>query len=438
MRFIKLRNNFIDKFIGLYSDHSIWVAYKTFLPKEIKPGNKLFLFSETAFLKGRKQDLTTKRTKLITRNGKASEVKDFMLEGDNLARRNNDYMVISKAHSKEVHLSKEVDLIDIDKWENDSGTDKLYAHGIYRSPNAKEFSERKKVQTFEKMVVAFLRKYNDPTFNYDRFYEEQKRSEGASDDFQDRSSYLTFIERYEKRIRNREEKTNKFLKSVREKGDAWSGDYSDEELSEILNNISISQERQRRKKLLAFRYNYQLYASFNLNLLNNENTNDPRTSEQSKFDVDLAWEGYFFKQLQSLKHFTIEVSARRSQDGFYTGSANVKSVEYSGALHINWYPYKLPSMVDVNIPYIGILFRTGISTLYSDSLGERGNYQLFGFPGVKGGIKYNFKNAYGVRLTASFERIRVERLVRSADSGLLPDRANYLDGKVGIGISKFF
>lgn len=424
--------------VKVESKTSIWVAYKTFIPKKIVPGKRLFLFSETAFLKGRKTQLSTKRTKLVTNNGASKEVKEFLLEGDDLAKKNKDYHVLTKAHKKEEHLEKEVHLIDIDKWEKDSSSDKLFASGIYRSPYAKEFSDRKKVQTFEKMVVAFLRKYNDPTFDYDSFYEEQKRSGGSSDDFQDRSSYISFYQRYKKKKLNREQKTEKFIRKVQEKGDAWSADYSDEELSEVLNNMSVAQERVRRKKLLAFKYNYQLYGSINLNLLNNENPNDPRTSEQNKYDFDFAWEGYFFKKLQDLKRFTVEASARRSQDGLYGGEANFKSVEYSVAAHINWYPYHIPSMVGVNIPYIGLVFRTGIVTLSSDSLGEQGNYQMTGFPGIRGGIKYNFENSYGVRLTGSFERLNLERLVRNADTGLLPDRTSYLDGKIGIGLSKFY
>jgi len=424
--------------VRVQSNHSIWVAYKVFMPQHMRKGKKLFLFSETAFLQGRKKNLATKRTKLVTSKGTTQEVQDFLLEGDGLAKRKKGYMVISRPHAKEFHHEKEIDLIDIDKWEEDVGTEKLYADGIYRSPYAKEFSNRKKVHTFEKMVVAFLNKYNDPTFDYDSFYLEQKRSEGASDDFQDKASYLNVMDRYEKTIHKKQAKTEKFLENLAAKGDAWSGDYSDEELSEVLNNISITRERQRRRKLLAFKYNYQVYASMGANLLNNENTNDPRTSEQNKYDIDIAWEGYFFKKLQSLKHFTMEASARRSQDGFYTGDANVKSIEFSAALHLNWYPYRLPNMIEANIPYIGILFRTGFSTLYSSPLGERGNYQVFGLPGIKGGIKYNFKNSYGIRLTAAFEKIRVERLVRNESGGTLPNRAHYLEGKIGIGISKFF
>lgn len=424
--------------IKVYSGSSIWIAYKTFMPEEIKAGNRLFLFSESAFLEGRRKQLDTKRTKLITKEGKPAEVKDFLLEGDNLAKKDDQYQVLAKPLKKEVHFDKEVDLVDIDKWEKQPDTEKYYMQGIYRSPYAKDFAKRKRVHTFEKMVVALLNKYNNPTFEYDEFYREQRRDGGSGDDFQSRSAFTNFMDSYEKRLANRQAKTEKFMQQLEDKGDAWSSDYSDEELSEVLNNISIAQERQRRKKLIAFKYNYQLAAAMHLNLLNNENTNDPRTSEHNKYDIDVAWEGYYFKKLQALEQFTLELSARRSQDGLYTGDANVKTTEYSGALHLNWYPYHLPNMVGVNIPYIGVLVRAGFATLYSTYLGEQGNYQVIGFPGFRGGIKYNFKNSYGIRFTGTFERIRFERLVRSDDAGVLPNRVYHLDGKLGIGITKFF
>ena len=69
---------------------------------------------------------------------------------------------------------------------------------------------------------------------------------------------------------------------------------------------------------------------------------------------------------------------------------------------------------------------------------EEGSYQVFGVPGIRAGLKYNFSNKFGVRMTLGFEELRAERIERSDDSGTLPDRARYYDGRIGFGLSKFF
>ena len=49
----------------------------------------------------------------------------------------------------------------------------------------------------------------------------------------------------------------------------------------------------------------------------------------------------------------------------------------SGALHLNWYPFKLPNMIETNILYVGVLFRYGISRLTVNTTNEEGNYQIY-------------------------------------------------------------
>ena len=88
--------------------------------------------------------------------------------------------------------------------------------------------------------------------------------------------------------------------------------------------------------------------------------------------------------------------------------------------------------------YIGALFRYGISSLTNVSTSEVGNYQIFTFPGIRGGLKYNFSNKLGFRISLGLENIIVERIVRSNEDGVLPDRANYTEGKIAASISRFF
>ena len=81
------------------SDESVWVAYQVFENRGLVKGAKLTLLSESSLLKGR-AEFTSKRTNLVTRNDPAKEVKDFLLEGDSLAKKKSNYKIVQKVKPK--------------------------------------------------------------------------------------------------------------------------------------------------------------------------------------------------------------------------------------------------------------------------------------------------------------------------------------------------
>ena len=94
--------------------------------------------------------------------------------------------------------------------------------------------------------------------------------------------------------------------------------------------------------------------------------------------------------------------------------------------------------METNIVYAGVLIRTGFAALAVSDTDEKGTYSILTLPGLRLGVKYNFSNSYGFRLFAGLENIKSSRIRKSSSSGVLPDVANYTEGKMGLGLSKFF
>lgn len=423
------------KLLKLYDAQSIWVAYQVFLPELIQRNEKLMLFSESAMLSGRKQ-LSITRTSLVTNKSVNEEVRDFMLEGDVLAKKESSYQVIEKAHVAEKHYNSDVELVDINKWEKRLGDDKLFVSGIYKSPHAKEFSQRKRVQSFEKMANAFLNKYNDPGFNYKEFYKDQKR---------DNLGYMSHNPMKEsqaqlqlKEQEDQKRKDEKLLTSLQEDGAGWSSAYSDEELRSVLTKLSVAKEKQRRKGIISRKFSYQFFAGGGINFINNENLNDSKTSEQSKIDFETSVESYLFQVFENFQKISFELSGRRDQDAFFGKDLNVKITEFSLAAHINFYPFYNPNVINQHIIYFGVLYRYGFASLSNETTDEVGNFRLLSFPGFRVSMKYNFENGYGFRIHGGFENINVERIEATDVSSNLPDRGNYLQGKLNVSLSKLF
>lgn len=426
------------KLVKLFRNNSIWVAIRAYLPEMMVKNKKLILLSESKLLTGR-AELTMKRSKIVGHKEKLIDtVKDNIREdGLNLAKKEDDYFVARDVHPKEKHYDRDIELIDIDAWEDRAQSGKYSQTAIFQSPHSEVFSDRKRVATFEKMAYEFLRKYNDPKFTLKRLYYNQEKSD-FNPTFREKTLTSTAFDRYAYEENNRLQREKILVKDLRSRGEVWSDGYSDAELSELLYNVNSVSELDRRKEISSYHFNYQVFLSTGLNVLNNDSGSEPRNTQSLKADVEGSIEGYFFKRIQSLNQVTLEFSFRRSQDSFDIGTTSAISTEYSAAAHVNWYPFRLPNVLEANIFYIGLLARTGLSDLSIPTEDEKGNYQVYTLPGIRGGIKYNFSNSYGLRLTLGAENIRVERIVRNEAAGDLPDRANYLEYKLSVGLSKFF
>jgi hypothetical protein len=427
------------KVVKVFNETSVWVAYKVFIPNAILKDAKMLLLSETALLNGRKL-LKTKRSKIITtKKNNVIQISDSLTESqNNLSVKVGEYSSENNLHDKKNISNFDANLIDIDQWEDIAGNNKYAARPIYKSPNAKDFSKQIRVQTFEKMVSAFVKKYNDPKFTLKNMYygnrsnkqQKMQSSTGTS------GSYFS---RYMDSERKREESENKVFNDLKSRGESWSDGYSDEELSELVYNVGSIKERQRRETISAFKFKHQLYTNFGTNFINNENLKDRNNTAQSKYDFELGWEYYFLKDIEGLSQFTVELSGRRAVDAYSIGGGfNATSIEYSLAAHFNWYPFFLPSALEENIIYFTLLFRSGLSALSMSEDNESGSYQVNSFPGFRTGFKYNFSNSFGFRAIIGIETIKASRITKSFDDGKLPDQVSYSEGKLSFGISKFF
>ncbi len=420
------------KCIRAFSNKSVWIRFLSYEKKDLSKGQNYILLTESGLLKGRKK-LSSRRLDWIVES--PEDVNKFLKDdAQELAKKKDKYKVLSTPHKIEKHYDTDLELVDVNVWKAKMGDSKLYADGIYKSPHADDFAKRVKVQTFEKMVVAYLNKFNDVNFSYEEYFQKQKEtSQGKGTNF-----FGNYYERYNEKELSEYKKSQLYYEKVKKNGDSWSKDYNDQQLSELLNRMSDVKERMRRQDILAFHYNHNIAISFGMNMIDNENRTDVVTTETSKVSGEVLYERYLFKGLGILQGFTFGVSGRYAKDAFFGGDLNLSSTEYSFAGHLNYYPYRKPSSINHPIFFVGLLFRYGYSRLRNASTDEQGNYYIKTLPGVRAGLKWNVESGYGAFISFGYENINAERVVVSDSEGVLPDRDSYVDGRLNIGISKFF
>jgi len=229
--------------VKMNSDSSVWILYKIYDQELFVKGDKFLILSESHLLSGRREPKLGRVT--VVADKKRFKEQVINAESDDkkrLGKLKNDYEVMAVTHDEHAVTDTDADLIDLAVWKKAKGS--RYRSSIYKSANKDEYRRQLKLATFEKLVTAYLQKVNDPDFSYDAFYEKQRKAE-FSNEFAVNSNYDTEYNKFLKKESFRATADAKLFRSILEKGESWSEDYSDEELKNVLNQVSVLQEKDR-------------------------------------------------------------------------------------------------------------------------------------------------------------------------------------------------
>lgn len=414
---------------------SVLVFYKTFDTHQLIEGGVYELYSESQLLNGRKE-LESRLTQVYSENQKKSEQDFVNNEHPELSQKEDQYHIIQENHSDQLRSTHHAQIASFDSY--DSFQDGKYSKLLYKSEYKKEFEIKKRLETFEKMMVNYLIKFNRPNFDYKQFYYDQAR-DPRMHDLHNESNYVTeyraFIEAEQKK-----EKADTLLyrKLALEEGD-WSDDYSDEELTNVLKKVGIYYEKDRRRQVSITRYHFQLQLGGGLNFLDNQNRVDQDNSQSTRYHGVLGLEYFPFKRNDSLKHLTLETHFRYMKDGISTGGFNSQLTNYSLAFIGHWYPGYSSHVVGENLFFIGLGLRVGVGKLSIPTEGpDQANYNSLSLPIVQGGLKYNFSSGLGLKITGSIEQLVLERIGTNNDETTnLPREAQLQEARLSFSLTKF-
>lgn len=424
------------KNIKMNPANSVWVLYKVFDPDLLVKGESYLVLSESMLMSGRRNPKFS-RISVITEKDKAALAAQNILseDKDRLAKLKAQYPEIEILHKRETRSNDDGTLVDVGSW-NKVKKDK-YPTALYRSPHQDDFRRELRLATFEKLVTAYIKKVNDPTFNYDKFYDEQMKTEFANE-FRQRSNFSTEYETFLSAEAAKAKSDAKLYRSLLEKGESWSQDFSDEELRAVMNEVTILQEKDRRAFIMARPNKYALFVQFGMAINDEQSKSDPLYRKDQRYSIDVDFEGVPLVQHETLERFTLNATFRINQTGFEIDGKNASLDEQSLTAGINWYPLYVPYAVDSPALFLGMYVRSGWGQVKAPTTNERGKYTILAAPGFRAGIRYNFKNNFGFRASLSMESLSLDRYEFSQYNGTLPEQVSVADGKLNLALAYSF
>lgn len=422
--------------VKINSDSSVWILYKIFDQELLVKGDKFNVLTETTMLKGR-------RTTRIGRTTVVSSRKDFEKNAKNaedsdqnrLGKLNEKYEVMETTHEVPVISDTDAELIDLEIWEENKTA--RYRSSIYKSVNKAEFRRQLRLATFEKIVTAYLERVNDPDFNYDTFYEKQRKSIHANE-FAVNTNYDSEYSRFLRKEANKTSVDAKLYRSILEKGESWSAEYSDEELRNALDNVSVLQEKDRRKMVVSKPTRFAMALDYGFNLNDGQTDKDTNYQRENRYSAEFDFEVTPFLKHDALERFTLDTSFRLNYTAFEAENNNADLNEYSMSLGANWYPLNAPYVTEAPLIYLGTYVRSGFAKAEAPTVDEKANYTVMAVPGFRAGFKYLLKNRIGIRLVMSMETLKIERYEASKTNTVLPERTNLVEAKMGVGLAYAF
>lgn len=424
------------KNVKISTQNSVWVLYHIFDPELLVKGDPYLILSESAMLSGRR-DPRMGRISVITEKDKRSfQVQSTLQEGkDQIAKLKNQYPEISPLHEREMRSDADGELIDVEGWNSYKDTKSRTA--LYKSPHQKDFQRNLRLNTFEKLVTGYLRKVNDPKFSYDSFYDEQMKEEFMNE-FKKRSNFETEYEKFVTRESMKSTSDAKFYRSLLEKGESWSEDFSDEEVRSVLGQVSVLQEKDRRRVIMSNNNRYTAYLSLGLPLNETQTQEDAGYRRDGRYAVDVDFEATPFLKHEMLEKFTLNTSLRMNKTATEFGRYNASVDETSVTAGMNWYPIYSPYVVQAPVIFLGTYIRSGVATMHSPTANEKASYTVLSLPGFRGGLKYNFRNNFGLRMALSLEKMSLDRYEQSKLGSILPDQSTLAEGKLNFGLAYSF
>lgn len=422
--------------VKINSDSSVWILYKIFDQELLVKGDKFNVLTESTMLKGRRTPRIGRTTvvsskKDLEKNAKLAEANDQ----DRLGKLNKKYEVMENTHDVPVVSDSDAELIDLEIWEENKTA--RYRSSIYKSVNKAEFRRQLRLATFEKIVTAYLERVNDPDFNYDTFYERQRKSLHANEV----GVHTNYDSEYNRFLRKQSSKSStdaKLYRAILEKGEAWSGDYSDEELRETLDKVAILQEKDRRKIVVSKPTRFAMALDYGFNLNDGQTDKDTNYQRENRYSAEVDFEVTPFLKHDALERFTLDTSFRLNYTAFEAEDYNADLNEYSLSLGANWYPLNAPYVTEAPQLFLGTYLRSGFAKAVAPTVDEKANYTVMAVPGFRAGFKYLLKNRIGIRLVMSMETLKIERYEASKTDSILPERTNLVEAKMGVGLAYAF
>lgn len=417
--------------VKINTDSSVWFFHQVFDYDLLHEGDQYLILSEEEMLKGRKGPELGRLT--VVANNSEEAIMALKDDQGRLQKLGSKYAKGEKLHGKSQVTNNEGELVDVESWEKVKG--ERYRQALYKSPTESEFLQKIRLDTFQKIVTAYMRKINDPDFNYDAFYEDVMREQKLNEFKRTSYNKSNVAEPHMNAPFNAEQ--DKRRASMAQNGEAWSQDYSDEELSQALRNTSIFREKIRRelRETKPTRYAINVDLGFNLSDAQTDKSNYQR---DTRYSLEGSFEATPFLGDVNLEKITLFGGLRKNNTAFDMGNGNAAVDEISLSFGANWYPLYAPYIYEAPVVFVGTFLRTGYATVRAPTVSESSRYSVVGIPGFQGGVKYLFRNRFGVRALASMETLNLNNFSTVKAGTSLPANAKFIEGKVGFGMTYIF
>jgi hypothetical protein len=423
--------------VKINPESSVWILFQVMQPDLLREKDPYLVLTESALLSGRR-DRRFGRLKVVEETELIDEAVERALQhdADRLSKLKDRYEAVTPLHGPEVRDDHDATLIDLEEWK--PVKEDRHRAAVYTSPHKDEFGRSLQLSTFDKLVTAYLKKVNDPNFTYDAFYHEQMR-DAFSNEFRSRSNFDTAYEGFLRDQATQGTADARLYRSLLEKGEGWSEDFSDEELRLMLGRVSVLQEKDRRRQVVHTPLRYALALDYGRSLTDAQSNEDLMARRDSRFSFEGEFEVTPFIRHDVLERFTLHGGFRGNWTAMETRRYNAIVNEYTAAMGANWYPWYAPYVIEAPVIFMGAYFRSGFARMEAPTANEQGNYTVLAIPGLRLGLKYFLRNRFGLRIILSMETLRMDRYEASRYTTVaLPETTYLIEGKFGLGLTYLF
>lgn len=430
--------------IKSFPKKSYWLFSKVYLPKVIKPGNKVLVLTSNQVKSGR--PIFQKQRHVVLSKDQYDSVESYLSENtNNVPDRLLDDLDSYDA-TDELFETKKVPEADqlVETYETFRKNGGQHMSDEYGDDSSERFfvgkrevhladlknAEDKKL--LDSIGKNYLEKTNDQKFGLTNgLYKDQKKVPGHRD-INEKISVTSVYDEIKEDKKAREIIDPKAVAKINRDGPNWSADMDDATLRRYFIRTGLEHEARRRELALNELEGNEIMFHYSGSAINHTTGSD-QNYQNLGYSLGLGYDLHLARTSPDLKQWSLQFLLEKGVSDYDIGGQNARGEEgYYGA-YVNYYFINSPLTLNSFIFLGGLGIKAGSVTMSNATLSKEYSYQVLTLPSFQVMTKYRFRSGDLTEDTANVgASLNAGVMVDMKRMSVIDNLADNINGKISL------
>jgi hypothetical protein len=430
--------------IKSFPKKSYWLFTKVYLPRIIKPGNKVLVLTSNQVTSGR--PIFQKQRHVVLSKDQYDSVESYLSQNSNNVPDRLIEDLDSYDPSDEMFETKKVPEADqlVQTYESfrkkggqhmsddyeDESTERFFVGK--REVHLADIKREEDKKLLDSIAKNYVDKTNDQKFGLaNGIYKEQKKTPGEPE-LNEKITVTSVYDDMKEEKKLRETIDPKAVAKIKRDGPNWSADMDDVTLRRYFIRTGLEHEARRRELALNELEGNEIMFHYSGSAINHTTSSD-QNYQNLGYSIGLGYDLHLSRTSQDLKQWSLQFILEKGVSDYDIGGQNARGEEgYYGA-YLNYYFVNNPLTLNSFIFLGGLGIKAGSVSMSNAELSKEYSYQVLTLPSFQIMTKYRFRSGDLTEDTANVgASLNAGMVVDMKRMSVIDNLADDINGKISL------